>query len=498
MSQRKYDWTVPQKASPVALLFIIWKTIKDSWPILLILIGKKLFSTQEVTPKMNDYLIYNFLGFTTILLLINIRHIVLFFRFRVFVEHGELIVSSGIFSKTKTSIPINRIQSVHLIQTYLHRITNTCQLKVETAGTENTELEIKAIDLEKAQDLQVILQNTTHHTERIESDVNITGLHLKDVFKLAFSENHLKTFLIIVAFAFSRIEDLKQYLGINATDIIDEKVEHVQFTNTVLFQLIIVVLSLTLIVSFVRVLLRYYGMQIKSNSKGFQMQWGFLHTQQKMLIQNKVQLISWNSNFLRRIIGIHIFRFFMAGENIAKADQHIQLPIMHSELLFQLTAPYQPILPSNHSLAYKVDASYGWRETLFIGLPVTAAISIAIYFWNPLYIIISIMVLFYWAISNIINQRNYQFWYNAATIQIQKGVWGRENILLNFNKIQHLSIKTSPFLRARNIATIEIHTAGDTVTIPYIPIEQAQYLLDWSLFILEFEKAKNKIEVKAP
>lgn len=496
MRQSKIDWSVPQKLSPVALIFILWKTIKDSWPIILIIIGKQLFSTEEIHPKQSSFILYNFLGFIAILLLINVRHIFLFFRFRVYVESGELIVLSGIFSKTITSIPINRIQSVHLVQTYLHQVTNTCQLKLETAGTENTELEVKAINKEKALALQTILQKIATHQKTIESDVNVIGLHLRDVLKLAFSENHIKTFLIIVAFAFSRMEDLKQFLGINATDIIDEQVEQVKFTSTILFQLIIVVLGLTLIVSFIRVLLRYYGMQIKSTTKGFQMQWGFLHTQQKMLIQNKVQMISWNSNFLRRILGVNIFRFYMAGENIAKADHHIQLPIMKAELLHQLIKPYQPILPSQHSFAYKVDSSYGWRETIIVALPITLAISIAIYFWNPYYIIIPVTVLFYWAVSNIIKYRNYQFWYNAESIQIQKGVWGRENKVLNFTKIQHISFKTTPFLRGRNIATIIIHTAGDTVEIPFIPIEQAQYLVDWSLLIVEFETSKIKIQVK--
>lgn len=496
MSQSKFDWSIPQKASPIALLIIVGKILKDSWLFILFFIISYLFKNQDA-PKAQLKVVSSFMGVTLVLLLVQIKHLIEYFRFRFYLEETELIIFSGVFSKTKTSIPINRIQSVHLVQTYLHRISNTCQLKLETAGTENTELEIKAINRDKALALQAILQKTTNHPETNETLVNISGLHFKDVLKLAFSENHIKTFLLIVAFAFSRMEDLKQYLGINATDIIDEKVDQVQFTQAILLQLITVALGLTLMVSFVRVLLRYYGMQIKSTINGFQMQWGFLNTQQKMLVQNKVQLISWNSNFLRRILGIHIFRFYLAGENILKGDQHIQLPIMQPELIHQLIEPYQPILPSKHSFAYKVDSSYGWRETILVGLPITGAIAIAIYFWNPLYILLPVLVLFYLAISNKIKHRNYQFWYNADSILIQKGVWGRENILLNFNKIQHLSIKTSPFLRARNIATLEIYTAGDKVSIPFIPIEQAQYLINWALFIVEFKTSKNKTDVKA-
>jgi putative membrane protein len=59
---------------------------------------------------------------------------------------------------------------------------------------------------------------------------------------------------------------------------------------------------------------------------------------------------------------------------------------------------------------------------------------------------------------------------------------------LNFDKIQQVSIKTSPFLRRKNLATIELYTAGETVIIPFIPIDQAQYMADWALCCIEFNQ----------
>lgn len=487
MSTNKFDWSVPQKASPIALIIIVGKIFKDSWLIILFFVVSYFFKNQEDT-KAQVKVISSFMGVTIVLLVVEIRHLIGYFRFRFYLEERELIVLSGILSQTKTSIPINRIQSIHLVQTYLHRLTNTCQLKLETAGTENTELEIKAINKEKALALQAILQTATTHQEPLKSDVKFSKLHLKDVLKLAFSENHIKTFLIIVAFAFSRMEDLKQFLGINATDIIDEQVNQVQFTNSILLQLIIVVLFLTLIVSFVRVLLRYYGMQIKSTTKGFQMEWGFLQTQQKMLIQNKVQLISWNNNFIRKVLGIKIVRFFMTGEDILKTGQHIQLPIMQADLLYQLVSPYQAIWPSKKEQFNCVDKSYGWRDTVVFVLPITFIAAIAIYFWNPWYIFFPLIILIYFTISNWVKYQKFRFWRNNTSLQIQKGIWGEENILLNFYKIQQVSIKTSPFQRRKNLATIELYTAGETVIIPFIPIDQAQYMADWALCCIEFNQ----------
>lgn len=105
---------------------------------------------------------------------------------------------------------------------------------------------------------------------------------------------------------------------------------------------------------------------------------------------------------------------------------------------------------------------------------------------NPWFVLFPLFSLIYLSISNWINYRKFKYWFNERSIQIQKGIWGEENILLNFNKIQHIIIKTSPFLRRKNLASIELHTAGETVIIPFIPLEQVQYLADLSLVNMEF------------
>lgn len=487
MSTNKHDWSEPQKLSPIALVFILVKIIKDSWPLVLIIVGKIILNEQNETKRNTSFGVFFILGITFLILLIHVRQLINFFKFRIYVQGAELIVSGGVLSKSITIVPINRVQSVHLIENYLHKLTNTCKLKIETAGSEATEIEIEAISKDRAISLQALLQNAAKETiqKKNVEQVQMMGIRFADVIKLAISENHIRTFLIILAFAYSRIEDLKQLFGYDASNIIDEQVDQAAFSTSGILTLLSLGLLVTLMVSFIRVLLRYHEMSIYSNKNGFQMEWGFLQTQQKMLIQNKVQLISWNNNFIRKVLGIKIVRFFMTGEDILKPKQHIQLPIMQAALLYQLISPYQAIWPSQNEKYNRVDKSYGWRETVLFALPITLIVAIAIYFWNPSYIFFPILILIYLTISNWVKFQKFRFWMNNNTIQIQKGIWGEENILLNFNKVQQVSIKTSPFQRRKNLATIELYTAGETVTIPFIPKSQAQYIVDKTLVCIE-------------
>lgn len=499
MSTNKLDWSIPEKLSPVALIFILGKIIKDSWPLFLIIVGRIIINEQNDEKSNTSVGIYFILGISLLILFIHINQLINFFLFRIQIKGAELVVTGGLLSKSKTIVPINRVQSVHLIENYLHKLTNTCAIKVETAGSDAIEIEVAAINKEKALSLQSLLQNASlkANQNKVTEQIQIMGIRFRDVIKLAISENHIRTFLIILVFAYSRLEDVKQLFGYDASNIIDEQVNQVAFSVSNILTLFTVGLIVTLLVSFIRVLLRYHEMNIKSNAKGFQMEWGFLQTQQKMLIQNKVQLISWNNNFLRKILGIQIVRFFMTGEDINLTKQHIQLPVMQSSLLYQLVSPYQTIWPSSNETVNSVHHSYGWRNTLLFVLPITMVISASIYFWNPWYILLVLIVLLYLTISNWVKYRKFKYWYNESAIQIQKGIWGEENILLNFKKTQHVLVKTSPFLRRKNLATLELHTAGETIILPFIPLEQAQYIADWALLCIEFNLTENgKIPLK--
>lgn len=490
-----FDWSKPQRQSPVALLFIIWRILKESWIAILLVFGKYLFRDAEQTKsKFDDNAIYYALGFFVFILLIRINQLIQFFRFRIYVQGGELIVISGVLSKTQTILPLERVQSVHLKQNYLHRFTNTCGLKLETAGSAHTEVEIDAIDLHKAMALQQILQKQTHAVvsgEKQEVPASILGISTADVLKLAISENHIKTLLLILFFALARLDDLRQYFGVDTEKVIGDGVDKVLSASQLWVLLICAVLTLTLAVSFARVLIRYYAMQLRISEKGFQMQWGFLQTQQKMLLHNKVQMLSWNSNWVRGLLGIRILRFFMAGEDIVKDGQWIRLPVLQQDVLRKIIAPYQSVWPAENSAPHKVHHAYGWRMTVLIGLPACVLLCIPIYLWKPWLVAFPILALMYYAISNLIAQRNFRYWYNHQTIQCTKGVWGREHVLLNFERVQHVEIKTSPYLRAKQLATLVLHTAGEKVVIPYIDLAQANYLADCCLLNIEFDLSSS-------
>jgi len=487
MEEKQFDWYTPQKLSPYAFLFIIGKVISQSWAFLLLFIGGKFLKKEKGIAELGmGYFILIIIGFIVVA---SIPYVIQYLRFRIFIKGNDLIVLKGLFTKKIITIPINKIQSVHAVQSYLHRFTETCELKIETAGEEDTEVEIKAIDEEKAFALQELLKTkpATNDTIATAEPETILGVGFWDIIKLSISENHAKTFLLILAYLLTKMDDVRNLFGIDTAKTINQEADKINYTTNIILAFTVTVLVITLIVSFIRVLLRYYNMKLKISEKGFETEWGFLQTQRKLLIKENIQSISWKNNLLQKILGIKILRVFMAGEKLTNPKVWIRLPIMRERLLAQISSIYQSIWPSQVAPANGIDTSYKWRNTLIIVTPLAVTAAVIVYFKSPWLTLIPLTVLIYFTISNIILQHNYTFWFHQNSIQIIKGVWGREQTLLNFKNVQHVVIKTSPFLRAHHLCTLVLHSAGEEpFTIPYIPVAQANYIANWCLVRVEF------------
>jgi len=487
MEEKQFDWHTPQKLSPYAFLFIVGKVIKQSWAFLLLFIGSKFLKKERGIAELGmGYFILIIIGYIVVA---SIPYVIQYFRFRIFIKDNELIVLKGLFTRKTINIPFNKIQSVHAVQSYLHRFTETCELKIETAGEENTEVEIKAIDEEKAYALQELLKNkpALNNTITTAEPETILGVGFWDIIKLSISENHIKTFLLILAYLLTKMDDVRNLFGIHTAKTINQEADKINYTTNIILAFTVSVLFITLSVSFIRVLLRYYNMKLKISEKGFETEWGFLQTQRKLLIKENIQAITWKNNLLQKILGIKILRVFMAGEKLTNPKLWIRIPIMRERLLAQISSIYQSIWPSQVAPANGIDSTYKWRNTLIIVTPLAVTVAVIVYFKSPWLTLIPLAVLIYFTISNIILQHNYTFWFHQNSIQIVKGVWGREQSLLNFKNVQQVVIKTSPFLRAHHLCTLVLHSAGEEpFTIPYIPVAQANYIANWCLVRIEF------------
>jgi putative membrane protein len=88
--------------------------------------------------------------------------------------------------------------------------------------------------------------------------------------------------------------------------------------------------------------------------------------------------------------------------------------------------------------------------------------------------------LYFWLYS-----RKFLFSWTSNLIHINTGVFGKRTVILKWEKIQSVKISQSLYQQRKSIADLVIHTAGGTITAPYIPLEAARELQNFALYKVE-------------
>ena len=243
--QGNYNWEIPQRQAPAGLLVMLYKTvitvIKSMWVLILILVFRS--GDKDRSPGFLEYTVI------AISLYIFIQSIVEFFYFRFYMLNEELIIKKGFLRKKNITIPLQKIQAVHIEQSLMHQLLSVVKVKIDTAGSEKTEAVIDAISEGKAEQLKAFL---LHERQLLGGEgpvlttireVPIIRLGASDLLKLGISANHIQAFFIVLATMVSLFENLREVFG----DRVIRTVEESPTLNALISSIPIVVILVLLV-----------------------------------------------------------------------------------------------------------------------------------------------------------------------------------------------------------------------------------------------------------
>ncbi|MGB6035034.1 MAG: PH domain-containing protein, partial [Cryomorphaceae bacterium] len=105
-------------------------------------------------------------------------------NFTFHVEGDNLIINKGVLVKDRKSVPIERIQSIQVTKNVVQRILGVVALKVDTAGSRGNELEIPALERDRADALRdllyakkeaLLVTNSHEATDELQADEAVTS-----------------------------------------------------------------------------------------------------------------------------------------------------------------------------------------------------------------------------------------------------------------------------------------------------------------------------------
>ncbi|WP_341221314.1 PH domain-containing protein [Polaribacter atrinae] len=311
-----FDFSQFSKQSKKGILIIyfklLYKLLKAFW-VLLFLFFQKFSKFNENT------LFYIYLGLGFLLLFFLIRAFLIYQNFQFKVDKNHFILKQGILKKTNTSISFDRIQNINFKQNIIQQLINVYEVNIETAGSNKTEISIKALSFQKAKALksQLSFHNSTIIKEEIVAEKPFLKINLLELLKVSFTENHLQSLLIFMALLVGLFQQLEQlFSGIGKDHLLNEYIEKSSssFHQSifVFIVLIILLIFIAILSSFVRIFLFHFNLTVFIKDQNFEIYQGLLTKKSIILKKDKIQSITVSTNPIKKILGISFITFKQA------------------------------------------------------------------------------------------------------------------------------------------------------------------------------------------
>lgn len=496
----KNNFSSPTRQSYVAILLILYRVytrfIKQFWYLLIpFFIGKKADS---------KILIYSLIGLSIVL---AIYSIIDFLRYRFYFDGSDLIVEKGVFSRKRIVIPFDRIQSINFKQNIIHQVFSVVGLEIDTAGTSKKEFDFHALNKKVSRDLRdyIFANRKTLSSNKItNSDVsssqpiqNVLKLEIGDLIKIGLTQNHLKSLVLAFFSLYWMLEQLRN-IGINIdqyTKVTEENI--LKLSLYLLIGLVTFSIVFLIIVSVIRNVFRYYNLVLNRIPNGFKLEYGLLDRNEISVMDNKMQVIKWSDNLLRRALGLFTLRINLASSVAVKQRKAILIPGIKRGDINKIINFYFPKDITNSFKFDSADKYYLIRRSLIVTM--IFALGYILLFWlirngeilskDVITSISMLTILFlYFLFTSFLRYKKIKFGFNNEVLQINSGIFGNKFSLYTIYKLQGVSIKQSPVQVRKGLANLVIYSGAGTERIKYIKKQTAEKIRDFLLYRIETDK----------
>lgn len=422
------------------------------------------------------------------------------YRYRAGVD--GFVITSGVLQRTRRDIPYERIHTVNLHQSLLHRIFDVTEVRLESAGGKEAEAVMRVLSMADARALEQLVRErgAARRDEVTETaaatpdpaDTRLLALGTMEVIRLGLISNRGMVVVAAVAGASWQFAD---DVGVARDDVPGlardwfRLVRDVASTYThdamamAIVAILILVPALILVraLSVLLALLQYHGFTLSETGRQLRVERGLLSRVRNQVPKRRIQVWRIDETLLHRWFGRQALRVDSAAgsgddEHAVRYLAPVATPVTVNGIVGHLRtddvwppAAWQSIHPR------------AWRR-YFIAPAVMTIIATAILTWveGPVGLLTIVVVPLLWMRARAL-ARFAGYAVTDRTIAVRGGWWHRSWGLAEIRKLQTLRVTASPFDRRLGMATLWLDTAGASagdgvLRIPYMPTAEAKRL----------------------
>jgi putative membrane protein len=465
-------FNTPQRQSLVGIVVLFFDTLrlylKVFGPILIVLLA----NFKEINK------LYLTLGTLIVLVFVALISFLKYqnFTFYIDVENEEFIISEGVFNKTKTNFQLNKIQQVNINQSLIQRVIGVFELEVDTAGSINKEVKIKAISHSLALSLKGhLLDNENKNLsitevvtakDQVGTGVPFINISFISLLKVGITSNYIKSLALLILFFITASDYINKFTGrdiLKDGDIEKYVNKSALVTSLLIFLLFLFVL--VLIINVFRIVVRYFGYKITKQKGSLLLSFGLINSKSIIIKSEKVQITSISRNYFQKKMNISEMKIIQttSGEK-ENRNTYIEIPGCNSQekneilkLLFhQIPQKGMGLFPNYRKLVFAI--------FLIIALPLCAFVIVANriqemmeFAWvTPIYVTFVGLILYF-------GFRNYRLFICDDFIIKQSGAWDISNEIIAIEKIQAITTSQLFWHKSADIGYLTLHTAGGNI-----------------------------------
>ena len=417
-----------------------------------------------------------------------------YFTYRYDVAGDALVVRSGLLERSLRVIPFARIHNVAVQQSMLHRLFDVAEVRLESAGGQKPEAEMRVLKLADALALEALVRRrgavlAADAATEAETPTPLLALSPADVVRVGLVSNRG---MIVAGAAIGGLSQFSPRLG---PDLFEQWSDwflgwaidngqgevHYALAGASLFAVAVVVLRLF---SVLLALLQYYGFTLSEQGRRLTVERGLLARWRTSASRRRIQAWTLHEGLLHRLLrrrSLEIETAVAEKENQQRALRELA-PIATPAACDALIDHLLPDAGWARLQWQGLPAAAWWRRFLPV-LPVPLVLA-GVFAWQlgPW----GALVLLWLPWSAYAARRRAGaagYAANDRLIAVREGWLGRRWRFAELDKLQALQLSRNPLDRRCGTATLWLDTAGAGAMAPplrirFLPEADAQALCD--------------------
>ncbi|MDT0686686.1 PH domain-containing protein [Autumnicola psychrophila] len=486
----------PQRQSVTGILIIfagtLYKIFRMFWAVVL------YFIIQQSTPFSVFYALIPIIvvALAVVHSYISYKN----FKFHIDYEKDELVLTKGVFSTDFIAIPFDKIQQVNFERGILERIIGIYSLVIDTAGSDQKEIKIHAIEKENAEELSAILLSKKEEQQRT-IDATDSANHVVDntewtyklgvgrLLKIGVSSNFLRGFGLIIAFISTLYNEFSR-LFFERKELLLEEADKIPFPLESFFIFAILAISILLLSIFItvaEVFIKYYNLKLVQTSERLHLEMGLRTNTKVSLKPRRVQIVSIITNPLQKWLNIYEIKITLAGSREKNAKSKISIPGLEEESTKRIKSFLYGKRAEGEKAVFKPNIVDFLRRVNFGLIPLLISYIIPLIFeevsiseWLIFAVIYILSMLFY----NFRMFKSTKLTFSEDFLVKSYGVWNLVEQTTEIYKLQSVSINRPLWYKRRGLVNVSFHTAGGDISFRAVDEDILTYL-NYSLFRIQ-------------